>query len=129
MSASIMFMTSDLFFSYKQDIFLGTQLLAIDVAAATGLLIRVLTGNELTEKQKQGLRRTLTDLASVVPIGFLMLLPVSSIVYYNYSFWSLFAHIYRVIHFVGPLRRLLQLGMQQCWLLFKDTYHLWSVVI
>nr|XP_043609733.1 uncharacterized protein LOC122581566 isoform X2 [Erigeron canadensis] len=61
------------------DVLQGTQLLAIDVAAATGLLIRVLTGDELTEKEKQGLRRTLTDLASVIPIGFLMLLPVTAV--------------------------------------------------
>lgn len=56
----------------------GTQLLAIDSAAALGLLRRVLIGDELTEKEKQALRRTLTDLASVVPIGILMLLPVSN---------------------------------------------------
>ena len=55
----------------------GTQLLAIDVAAASGLLRRLLIGDELTEKEKQALRRTLTDVVSVVPIGFLMLLPVS----------------------------------------------------
>ncbi|KAG8374068.1 hypothetical protein BUALT_Bualt11G0092400 [Buddleja alternifolia] len=61
------------------DVLQGTQLLAIDVAAATGLLRRTLTGDELTEKEKQALRRTLTDLASVVPIGFLMLLPVTAV--------------------------------------------------
>ncbi|PIN16661.1 Ca2+-binding transmembrane protein LETM1/MRS7 [Handroanthus impetiginosus] len=57
----------------------GTQLLAIDTAAALGLLRRVLIGDELTEKEKQALRRTLTDLASVIPIGFLMLLPVTAV--------------------------------------------------
>ncbi|KVH88918.1 hypothetical protein Ccrd_024748 [Cynara cardunculus var. scolymus] len=51
---------------------------SIDAAAATGLLIRVLTGDGLMEKEKQALRRTLTDLASVIPIGFLMLLPIPS---------------------------------------------------
>ncbi|XP_044506345.1 uncharacterized protein LOC123225988 isoform X2 [Mangifera indica] len=61
------------------DIWQGTQLLAIDVAAATGLLRRALVGDELTEKEKQALRRTLTDLASVVPIGVLMLLPVTAV--------------------------------------------------
>lgn len=35
-------------------------------------------GDELTDKEKKVLQRTLTDLASVIPIGFLMLLPVSS---------------------------------------------------
>ncbi|KAA8516772.1 hypothetical protein F0562_017030 [Nyssa sinensis] len=61
------------------DVWQGTQLLAIDVAAAVGLLRRVLTGDELTEKEKKALRRTSTDLASVVPIGFLMLLPVTAL--------------------------------------------------
>nr|XP_043631146.1 uncharacterized protein LOC122602607 [Erigeron canadensis] len=61
------------------DVLQGTQLLAIDVAAATGLLRRVVIGDELTDKEKQALRRTLTDLASVVPIGILMLLPVTAV--------------------------------------------------
>ncbi|KAI3823351.1 hypothetical protein L1987_04786 [Smallanthus sonchifolius] len=61
------------------DVLQGTQLLAIDVAAAIGLLRRVLIGDELTNKEKQALRRTLTDLASVIPIGILMLLPVTAI--------------------------------------------------
>ncbi|KAL6273380.1 hypothetical protein ACE6H2_024072 [Prunus campanulata] len=61
------------------DVWQGTQLLAIDTAAATGLLRRVLIGDELTEKEKKILRRTLTDLASVVPIGVLMLLPVTAV--------------------------------------------------
>lgn len=61
-----------------QDVLQGTQLLATDVAAAMGFLRRALVGDELTEKEKKSLKRTLTDLASVVPIGVLMLLPVSS---------------------------------------------------
>ncbi|GAB4833338.1 hypothetical protein Ancab_031582 [Ancistrocladus abbreviatus] len=61
------------------DVWQGTQLLAIDVAAAMGLLRRVIIGDELTEKEKKALHRTLTDLASVVPIGFLMLLPVTAV--------------------------------------------------
>ncbi|XP_062002895.1 uncharacterized protein LOC133720547 [Rosa rugosa] len=61
------------------DVWQGTQLLAIDVGAATGLLRRVLIGDELTEKEKKVLRRTMTDVASVVPIGVLMLLPVTAI--------------------------------------------------
>ncbi|KAF7101586.1 hypothetical protein CFC21_102872 [Triticum aestivum] len=57
----------------------GTQLLAIDTGAAMGLLKRSLIGEELTQKEKQALQRTLTDLASVVPIGILMLLPVTAV--------------------------------------------------
>lgn len=61
------------------DVLQGTQLLAIDVGAALGLLRRSLIGDELTEKEKQAVKRTLTDLASVVPIGVLMLLPVTAV--------------------------------------------------
>lgn len=85
LSASVRIISCQLIFSDKvirifhvQDVWQGTQLLAIDVAAALGLLRRSIVGDELTDKEKQALRRTLTDLASVVPIGFLMLLPVSS---------------------------------------------------
>ncbi|CAL9100135.1 unnamed protein product [Musa textilis] len=61
------------------DVWQGSQLLAIDVSAAVALLKRAATGDELTEKEKKALRRTLTDLASVIPIGFLMLLPVTAV--------------------------------------------------
>lgn len=73
----------------------GTQLLAIDVGAASELLRRVLIGDELTEKEKQALKRTMTDLASVVPIGFLMLLPVSS----NNSLLILFEFVWYLFFF------------------------------
>ncbi|KAI3851711.1 hypothetical protein MKW92_000912 [Papaver armeniacum] len=61
------------------DVWQGTQLLAIDTSTAMGLLQRVLTGDELTVKESKALRRTLTDLASVIPIGILMLLPVTAV--------------------------------------------------
>ncbi|XP_072977957.1 uncharacterized protein [Typha angustifolia] len=61
------------------DVWQGTQLLAIDVAAASVLLKRALTGDELTEKERKAVQRTMTDLASVVPIGILMLLPVTAV--------------------------------------------------
>ncbi|KAJ7976167.1 LETM1-like protein [Quillaja saponaria] len=61
------------------DVWQGTQLLAIDAAAAMELLRRSVLGDELTEKEKKALRRTLIDLASVVPIGILMLLPVTAV--------------------------------------------------
>ncbi|KAJ6303848.1 hypothetical protein OIU77_017684 [Salix suchowensis] len=60
----------------SKDVLQGTQLLAIDVAASMGLLKRLLIGDELTEKERKILRRTMMDLASVVRIGVLMLLPV-----------------------------------------------------
>ncbi|KAM1018714.1 hypothetical protein FF1_040172 [Malus domestica] len=42
-----------------------------------GLLRRVFHGDELTEKEKKGLQRALTDIVSVVPIGVSTLLPDS----------------------------------------------------
>lgn len=62
--------------------------MAVDVAAAMVLLRRALTGDDLTQKEKQSLRRTLTDLASVVPIGILMLLPVSLSYLYGFVFFT-----------------------------------------
>ncbi|KAM1140112.1 hypothetical protein ACFX19_040920 [Malus domestica] len=59
------------------DVWQGTQLLAIDIGAAMGLLRRVFHGDELTEKEKKGLQRALTDIVSVVPIGVSTLLPDS----------------------------------------------------
>ncbi|KAJ0263818.1 Uncharacterized protein HA466_0022750 [Hirschfeldia incana] len=61
------------------DVWQGTQLLATDTAAAMKLLRRSLIGDELTQKEKKALRRTMTDLASVIPIGILMLLPVTAV--------------------------------------------------
>lgn len=61
------------------DVWKGTQLLATDTAAAVVLLKRSAAGEELTEREKKSLKRTLTDLASVIPIGFLMLLPVTAV--------------------------------------------------
>ncbi|XP_065855177.1 uncharacterized protein [Euphorbia lathyris] len=69
----------DKFKETSTDVLQGTQLLAIDVGAAMGLLRRSLIGDELTEKEKKALQRTMTDLASVIPIGFLMLLPVTAV--------------------------------------------------
>ncbi|PNY07933.1 LETM1-like protein, partial [Trifolium pratense] len=66
-----------------QDAWQGTQLLAIDVGAATGLVRRTLIGDELTEKEKKVLKRTLTDMATVVPIGVLMLIPMLPAKKYN----------------------------------------------
>ncbi|KAL9267791.1 hypothetical protein AKJ16_DCAP25552 [Drosera capensis] len=65
--------------STSTDVWQGTQLLAIDTVAAMGLMRRAIIGDELTEKEKKALKRTLTDLASVVPIGVLMLLPVTAV--------------------------------------------------
>jgi hypothetical protein len=60
----------------QQDAWRGTRLLGTDVGVAVILLKRSVAGQELTDREQKILKRTFTDLASVVPIGFLMLLPV-----------------------------------------------------
>jgi len=60
-----------------QDAWRGTKLLGTDVGVAMVLLRRAVLGQKLTDREEKILRRTLMDLASVIPIGFLMLLPVS----------------------------------------------------
>lgn len=87
-------------FFYLQDVWQGTQLLAIDSAAAMQLLRRSLIGDELTEKEKKALRRTMTDLASVIPIGILMLLPVSQKLPYREVCVHFFCNSDNVIHFL-----------------------------
>jgi hypothetical protein len=52
-------------------------LLGTDVGASLVLLRRKVLGQKLTSREKKILKRTATDIASVVPIGILMLLPVS----------------------------------------------------
>jgi hypothetical protein len=61
--------------------------LTSDTATAMGLLRRILMQDDLTDKEKKTLKRTLTDMASVIPIGILMLLPVSC-AYFNAFFYK-----------------------------------------
>ncbi|CAM6050673.1 unnamed protein product [Sphagnum compactum] len=61
------------------DAWRGTKLLGTDVGVAMLLLRRAVLGQKLTDREEKILRRTLMDLASVIPIGFLMLLPVTAV--------------------------------------------------
>ncbi|KAE9619579.1 hypothetical protein Lalb_Chr02g0154741 [Lupinus albus] len=79
MKKSIMEKSLDKLKETGMDIWQGTLLLGIDVAAAMVLVRRSLIGDELTEKEKETLKRTFTDMASVVPIAILMLLPITAI--------------------------------------------------
>lgn len=60
----------------EQDAWRGTQLLSHDVALALSLLQEASLGAKLTDRQGKVLQRTLTDLASVIPIGIIMAIPV-----------------------------------------------------
>ncbi|KAG0557311.1 hypothetical protein KC19_11G119200 [Ceratodon purpureus] len=61
------------------DIWRGSCLLGTDVGASLVLLRRKVLGQKLTSREKKILKRTATDIASVVPIGILMLLPVTAV--------------------------------------------------
>lgn len=56
---------------------MGTRLLFIDVKDAFGLLVKQLRGNKITNRERGKIDRTLNDLANLVPITILMLIPVS----------------------------------------------------
>lgn len=58
---------------------MGTQLLFIDVSVALELILKQLQGHKVTKRERKKLKRTLADIAAVIPITVLMLLPVSSI--------------------------------------------------
>eukprot|EP00897_Mesotaenium_endlicherianum_P007910 jgi/Mesen1/7147/ME000037S06505 len=63
----------------RQDAWRGTQLLSNDAKVAIGLLKRSADGQELTEREKKILKRTVTDLASFLPIAILMILPLTAV--------------------------------------------------
>lgn len=56
---------------------MGTQLLFIDVVDALGLLMKKLRGRQVTKRERKKIERTLADLATLIPVTILMLLPVS----------------------------------------------------
>lgn len=59
---------------------MGTRLLFIDVRDAFGLLVKQLGGNKITNRERGKINRTLNDLATLVPITILMLIPVSILI-------------------------------------------------
>lgn len=63
----------------SNDIWMGTRLLFIDVKDAFGLLVKQLRGNKITNRERGKIDRTLNDLANLVPITILMLIPVSAV--------------------------------------------------
>ncbi|XP_059299649.1 uncharacterized protein LOC132052230 isoform X1 [Lycium ferocissimum] len=65
--------------SASADIWMGTELLFTDVSDALGLLIKQLKGRRLTKRERKKMKRTLGDIATLVPITILMLIPVSAV--------------------------------------------------
>ncbi|XP_054782893.1 uncharacterized protein LOC129290204 isoform X2 [Prosopis cineraria] len=61
--------------SATTDIWMGTQLLYIDIKVALELLMRQAHGCKVTRRQKKKLERTITDIITLLPVTILMLLP------------------------------------------------------
>lgn len=55
---------------------MGTQLLCIDVLVALKLFMKQLRGQKVTKRERKKIERALADIATLVPVTILMLLPV-----------------------------------------------------
>ncbi|KAK3002382.1 hypothetical protein RJ639_021044 [Escallonia herrerae] len=62
--------------SASADILMGTQLLRVDVVDILGLLMKQLRGHKVTKRERKKIERTLADIAALIPVTILMLLPV-----------------------------------------------------
>ena len=62
-----------------KDIWMGTQLLFVDIMIAMELVFKQLRGYNVTRRERYKLKRTLNDVGSLIPVTILMLLPVSSL--------------------------------------------------
>ncbi|RVW94076.1 hypothetical protein CK203_038237 [Vitis vinifera] len=60
--------------STSSDIWMGTQLLFIDIMASLELLLKQMRGRRITERERNKLKQTLVDIASLIPVTILMLL-------------------------------------------------------
>ncbi|KAI7983124.1 Mitochondrial proton/calcium exchanger protein [Camellia lanceoleosa] len=58
-----------------KDMWMGSHLLFIDILDTMGLLMKKLRGNKVTKRERRKIERTLADIASLIPITILMLLP------------------------------------------------------
>nr|GMC78189.1 LETM1 and EF-hand domain-containing protein [Ipomoea batatas] len=62
----------------SQNVLMGTQLLFIDISDAFGLLVKQLKGHLLTKRERKKMKQTLIDIATLVPVTILMLIPIPS---------------------------------------------------
>ncbi|PON46916.1 CHCH- LETM1-like protein [Parasponia andersonii] len=65
--------------SASSDVWMGTWLLFVDIMIALELFFKQLRGYKVTRRERHTLKRTLNDIASLVPVTILMLLPVSAV--------------------------------------------------
>ncbi|XP_074329896.1 uncharacterized protein LOC141667351 isoform X1 [Apium graveolens] len=60
-------------------VWMGTQLLFVDVLVSLKLFMKQLLGKKVTEREKKKIDKTLADIATLVPVTILMLIPVSAV--------------------------------------------------
>lgn len=65
--------------STSMDVWMGTQLLFIDIMTCLELLLRQLEGHKITKRERRKIKRTVNDITTLIPITILMLLPVSAV--------------------------------------------------
>ncbi|KAL0354648.1 UNVERIFIED_CONTAM: tRNAse Z TRZ4, mitochondrial [Sesamum radiatum] len=61
------------------DVGIGTQLLFVDILDTLRFMVKKLCGNKVTKRETRKIQRTLSDIATLIPITILMLLPVSAV--------------------------------------------------
>ncbi|CAI9766105.1 unnamed protein product [Fraxinus pennsylvanica] len=65
--------------SASVDIWMGTQILFVDIKYTLRLFTKQLCGYKVTKREKRKMQRTLADIATLIPVTILMLLPVSAV--------------------------------------------------
>lgn len=65
--------------STSSDLWMGTQLLVVDISCALKLLLKQFHGLKVTIRERKKLKRTLNDIITLIPVTILMLLPVSAV--------------------------------------------------
>ncbi|KAK4395220.1 hypothetical protein Sango_1676300 [Sesamum angolense] len=61
-----------------QDVGIGTQVLFVDISDTLRFMVKKLCGDKVTKRETRKMRRTLSDIATLIPITILMLLPIPS---------------------------------------------------
>ncbi|KAK4428126.1 hypothetical protein Salat_1581600 [Sesamum alatum] len=79
------------------DVGIGTQLLFVDISDTLRFLVKKLCGYKVTKRETGKMRRTLADIATLIPITILMLLPVSAV-----GHAAMFAAIKRYMPYLIP---------------------------
>ncbi|KAI3455463.1 hypothetical protein Pfo_012126 [Paulownia fortunei] len=61
------------------DVWMGTQLLLVDISDTLRFLVKKLCGHKATKRERRKMQRTVADIATLIPVTILMLLPVSAV--------------------------------------------------